>query len=375
MGIRKKYKNTVEKFLSKDQGKRFFQFFYSFGAAIVIVGALAKLENWPGGSLLLTIGMITEFFVFIISAFDTPSKEYRWEEVFPVLDTKDAEDRPSFGSGGNGKREPGFRRESSLRETNEKSATGSIPAGNIIIGGTILGQGSPDPGATKQSFGIPSNVNISEEDTNALAESIKKMSNAAEQLGKMAELSEATQEYLNKIKSMSENMEKFSTVTNSLTDASDVLLNSYKYLTENSDSVDENSKNYVQQMNALNRNMEGLNQVYEMQLQTINTQMEALTRINSGLLRMKDMFEASVMDSSIFRSETEKMTQQIAALNGIYARLLNAMTMNTMYPGTGYNPGYNPGGYNPQPPYNPGQGYNPNPGYNPQQGNRNSDNK
>jgi len=44
---------------------------YGLGAAVVILGALAKIQHWPYGSLLLTIGMITEAIVFAYSAFET----------------------------------------------------------------------------------------------------------------------------------------------------------------------------------------------------------------------------------------------------------------------------------------------------------------
>ncbi len=386
----------VEKFLSKDQGKRFFQFFYSFGAAIVLIGALAKINHWPYGmgTILLTIGMITEVLVFIVSAFDRPAKDYSWENVFPVLDSKDPEDRPDFASngsgGGSGSVVIGGRSDSGEGVEGSGIAAaggGGFGGGPVIIGGGVFGGGSfgsgggsygegvyggdgeVSPAAAKQSFGIPSHVDISEEDTNALTASIKKLSAAAEQLSKMAELTDATQQYLDKLSGMSENMERFSNVTNDLTNVSDVLLNSYRTITDNSDGITENSTSYVHQMDALNQNVAKLNHIYEIQIQSINSQMEAISRINAGLMRMREMYEGSVMDSTVFRSETEKMTHQIAALNGVYTRLLNAMTMNMnmqqgMYnPNPGYNPGYNPNP-NPNPGnYNPGAtgGYNPNP--------------
>ena len=59
--------------------------------------------------------------------------------------------------------------------------------------------------------------------------------------------------------------------------------------------------------------------------------MDQIEHINSGLNRIREMYEGSVMDSSLFRSETEKMTRQIAELNQVYARLLQAMTVNMGY--------------------------------------------
>lgn len=397
MGIKRKYRNIVEKFLSKDQGKRFFQFFYSWGAAIVIIGALAKLMHWPYnlGNILLTVGLVTEFFVFFISAFDRPPKEYKWENVFPVLDSKDPEDRPQFGSG-NGSGAGAYIGGGSgvVGDIDGMAASpgqGIIPqgvvaggvSGPIIIGGGGGGGyypgGGTAPGADsdvevpltegqiKKSFGIPSNVDISEEDTNALTASIKKLSGAAEQLAKMSELTDATQQYLEQMSQMAEGMQKFSSVTNNLTEVSDTLLNSYKSITDNSDDITENSKGYVMQMETLNRNIGQLNTIYEMQLHSVNSQMEAVNRINAGLSRIKDMYEGSVVDSSVFRSETEKMTQQIASLNMVYSRLLNAMTMNMNMQGAAMG-----GGYQPNPGYHPGGGYQPgagyyNPGYTPPQ--------
>lgn len=92
----RKYANVIERFLHGEKGQRFFNFAYSIGAAIVIWGALFKILHLPGGSLLLCIGMGTEIAMFILTAFDRPPKEYAWEEVFPVLDSRNEEDRPDF---------------------------------------------------------------------------------------------------------------------------------------------------------------------------------------------------------------------------------------------------------------------------------------
>jgi hypothetical protein len=361
MGIKNRYKNIVEKFLSGDQGKRFFQLFYSLGAAVVLIGVLAKLMHWPYnlGNIFLYVGLITEASVFAISAFDTPIRDWQWDMVFPILDSNDSNDRPAFGSGGGGSGSGsvviggGKIDEKSLKAGVAASGGGS--GSPIIIGGGGFGgfgggTGSQAPksaveaaeamtsGQVRQSFGIPNAVELSEEDSNALTASIKKMAAAADQLSKMAEMTDATQQYLDQLTEMSDNMQKFSTVTNSLTDVSDILLNSYKSITDNSDGINQSSRGYVHQMEALNRNIQGLNTIYEIQLKSISSQIDAIERINSGLMRIKDLYEGSIVDSSVFRSETEKMAQQLHALNGVYNRLLNAMTMN-MY-GAGGAPGF-----------------------------------
>ncbi|MDR2627926.1 MAG: gliding motility protein GldL [Dysgonamonadaceae bacterium] len=400
MGFKRKYSNAIEKFLSGDKGKVFFHVTYSIGASIVLVGVLAKLMHWPHGNLLICIGFIVEALIFAISAFDTPSKDYKWEEVFPILDSKDPEDRPSFNGSGGGSGGSiviggsGSEMDADTNTVHAASQGGGIiggVSGPVVIGGSFAGGGYTGggfagggytgegfaggeapadgeeveipltSGQVKKSFGIPNNVEISEEDTNALTASIKKLSEASEQLAKMAEMTDATQQYLDQISKMSESMQRFGEVTGNLTEVSDILLNAYKNITDNSGEISENSKGYVAQMDVLNRNIATLNQMFEMQIHSITSQMDAVNRINAGLSRIKEMYEGSVVDSSVFRSETEKMTQQIAALNNIYTRLLNAMTMN-MNIQTAYNPGYQP-----NPPYNPG--YNPGYNYPPNTGN------
>lgn len=58
---------------------------YGLGAAIVIVGALFKIQHWPFGSLILTIGMIVEALVFTYSAFERQQSELDWSLVYPEL--------------------------------------------------------------------------------------------------------------------------------------------------------------------------------------------------------------------------------------------------------------------------------------------------
>ena len=59
---------------------------YGLGAAIVIIGALFKIQHWPYGSLILTIGMIVEAIVFTISAFEKQGDDLDWSLVYPELD-------------------------------------------------------------------------------------------------------------------------------------------------------------------------------------------------------------------------------------------------------------------------------------------------
>jgi len=198
----RKYANGIERFLHGQKGQRFFNFAYSIGAAIVIWGALFKILHLPGGSTLLCI---------ILTAFDRPPKEYAWEEVFPALDTHNPEDRPDFSGGGG-----------------TTVINGGAPA---IAGGS---QASADVHA---AAGLPSGVALSEEDTESLRTSIQKMSAASEQLAQMAELTDATQQYLSQMAGIAYQMTRLQETTRQLNEVSGVLLNSYRAITENSERI------------------------------------------------------------------------------------------------------------------------------------------
>lgn len=310
----RKYANAVERFLHGEKGQRFFNFAYSVGAAIVIWGALFKILHLPGGNALLCIGMGTEIAMFILTAFDRPPKEYSWEDVFPVLDSKNPEDRPDFAGGG-----------------------GIVIGGTGGTGGTI----SIDGNAVKQSAGIPQGINLSEEDTISLHDSIVKMASASDQLSRMAELTDATQQYLAGMQAISEQMAVLRDTTQALNEVSSVLLSSYKAITDNSDTISRSAAGYADQMADLNRNIGGLNTIYEIQLKNVSGQLETIDRVNRGLKDIRDMYEKSAHESSRYCEETERMARYMKQINSVYEKMITAMTINMQNPmmgGASINP-------------------------------------
>ena len=278
-------------------GQRLFNFAYSIGAAIVIWGALFKILHLPGGNTLLCIGMGTEVLMFILTAFDRPPKEYKWEDVFPELDGREAGER--------------------------------------MVRGTQTGdyQQAEYPGATAlQAVGLPPTLDISEEDRMSLSESIHRMSTAAEQLSKMAELTSATEQYLSQMSAIAEQMDRLRQTTESLNNVSNVLLDSYRAITENSASITENSRGYIDRMNDLNRNLGGLNTIYEIQLKSVSSQLESIDRVNRGIKDIRDMYEKSASQSARYCEETEKMARYMQQLNQVYDKMLSAMTVNMYRP-------------------------------------------
>jgi gliding motility-associated protein GldL len=65
--------------------KKMMGFLYGMGAAVVIVGALFKLQHWPGADIMLIIGLLTEAAIFALSAFEPVEKDLDWSLVYPEL--------------------------------------------------------------------------------------------------------------------------------------------------------------------------------------------------------------------------------------------------------------------------------------------------
>lgn len=72
-------------FADKHWFKKFMSYLYGYGASIVIVGALFKINHYPGANLMLIVGMSIEAIIFVFSTMEKPHPEYNWDRVYPVL--------------------------------------------------------------------------------------------------------------------------------------------------------------------------------------------------------------------------------------------------------------------------------------------------
>ncbi|MDE7412769.1 MAG: gliding motility protein GldL [Muribaculaceae bacterium] len=312
----RKYANGIERFLHGQKGQRFFNFCYSIGAAIVIWGALFKILHLEGGSTLLCIGMGTEIAMFILTAFDRPPKEYAWEEVFPVLESRDEADRPDFASG-----------------------TGVVVAGGAYGGYDSAGEASDEAEASympqPEQAGQPMQAFAPDPTGYPITQDPEEV----------ASLADATSSYLSRMQEMSEQMSRLNETTEALNRVCETLLGSYQAITQNSETISGASNGYVDQMQDLNRNIAGLNTIYEIQLKSVASQLESIDRVNRGLKDIRDMYEKSANESSRYCEETERMARYMKQLNSVYEKMITAMTINMANPMMGG--GSAAGGINP----------------------------
>lgn len=344
MGKLGKYTNGIERLLHGEKGQRFFNFAYSIGAAIVIWGALFKILHLPGGSTLLCIGMGTEIAMFILTAFDRPPKEYAWEDVFPVLDSHNPEDRPDLAggggsgiiiAGGSGNAAGAGSVDGSFDSSVSSGGTTIIGGGGVIGGGVVGGSGFVGGGVNTLQGDVAlasSALSLTDEQQESIQASVNRLAEASEQISKMAELADVTKNYLDSMSGIADQMTRLQQTTESLNSVSEVLLNSYKAITDNSESVSASSAGYVDRLEDLNRNIGGLNTIYEIQLKSISSQLESIDRVNRGLKDIRDMYEKSANESSRYCEETEKMARYMKQLNQVYEKMITAMTINLSNP-------------------------------------------
>ncbi len=311
----KGFKNRVEKFFSSDDGQRILNFSYSFGAAIVIVGALFKIIHLPGADVMLCVGMGVEALIFALSAFDKPATNYHWERIFPVLqdeNAKSADLAQSLQNLGN------------AANINAGQVAGNNMPSNAPITFGVNGTqaGEPVQNMNQGFASMPAGFDASS--FNPAGFNGLSVNNT--------QLEKATGLYVEQLNSMVTQMERLKATTDSLTKVSETLLNSYSAITDHSGNISNISGNYIQQMDNLNKNIVGLNTIYEIQLKSVSSQLDTIDKVNSGLSNIRSLYENSSLDSYKIRQETEKMTLNLSQLNQVYERMLTAMTMNMNNP-------------------------------------------
>jgi len=75
----------INSFVKRRGFRQFMAKLYGLGASVVILGALFKINHYPGADIMLVIGLSTEAIIFFFSAFEPPYVEPDWSPVYPEL--------------------------------------------------------------------------------------------------------------------------------------------------------------------------------------------------------------------------------------------------------------------------------------------------
>lgn len=281
----------LQKWMDSVPGQTFLNYAYSWGASVVILGTLFKLTHLPGANIMLFAGMGTEVLVFFLSAFDRPFDK-----------TADGRDIPTH-------------------VTEEYLETGEVTYGEnegtpvsggqtIIIGGGSFGGGAGVSAASSSVAGSESEgaEQIDESVAAAVAPGAGFSENGAAVAGaSMTGGSVAGGSIAGGNTAWVAGQQG---VTPEMADAQNNYVEELKKLVETLEKVNEQSTRLTrdsEEMENLNRTLTGISKVYEMQLKGASQQIGTIDQINE---------------------QSRKMAQQIEQLNKIYARMIEAMTVN-----------------------------------------------
>ena len=275
----------LQKWMESVAGQTFMNYAYSWGASIVILGTLFKLTHLPGANIMLYIGMGTEVFVFFIAAFDRPfDKTSDGKEL-----TTDSQFAAELNADGDA--------EDSVAGASLSTGNGNVDAPEVIepaiaVAGNqpqtiVFGQlgGSQNVAAPADTeIQQPADAQMSQPVTAAVQGGVISVGAPAPAVTPetAVAMEEATTTYVDRLNELNELLLKVGAQSERLTTDSE-------------------------EMENLNRTLTGIARIYELQLKAASQQVNTQDEIND---------------------QTRKLAQQIAELNAIYARMIEAMSVN-----------------------------------------------
>jgi gliding motility-associated protein GldL len=299
-------------FLESKAGKLTLHRIYSVGASIVIIGALFKIQHYPGANFFLNFGLGTEAFIFLVFAIQKPHEEVDWSLVYPELSGMhgDLEE-------GGGKEEKKGSITEQLDDMLEEAKIGPELMESLEKGMRSLSETAAKmtniADASIATDDYVSNINSASKNIGDLS---KNSSKAAESLEGMVgtDVGGATRDYINNVKSVAESMGELSS---SSTKASELL----------KELSNSNSATYVEQMDKMSENAVSLNAVYEMQLQATNNQVNASGQLFDSMTKLVQNVSESVEDTRRYKEEMSQLNQNLESLNTVYGNMLTAMNV------------------------------------------------
>lgn len=280
-------------FFASKKWKDFMAKLYGFGAAVVIVGALFKIQHWPGASLMLIIGLGTEAVIFIFSAFEPLHEEYDWTLVYPEL--------------------------AGMNDENGK--------------GRELGGDAGDP-LTNQLDKMLEEAKIGPDLLESLGQGMRNLSDSVTKIGEITDASVASQEFSANINKATGNVDKlaqaYEAANESVSSSVDQLANAYTRASRTLEAFavsSDESSNYSDQLGKVSKNLSALNAAYELQLQGSSEHMKATNSLYEGIQVILGNLNESADDTRKYRAEISNLATNLEQLNSVYGNMLTAMNV------------------------------------------------
>jgi len=274
--------DRIETLVAGKTFKKLMTKIYGWGASIVIIGTLFKIQHLPGAGFFLASGLITESIIFFFSAFereDEPVKVY--PEIINNNENKEVE--------------------GSSYEGNQRQAIGYSSDGGYS---SSLALAKFDEMLEK--------AEITPEMLQMLGLGMKKLGETTEKMNSMGDVSAASKQYMRTIKAADESLEKLAkSYENTITKVTSKTSFKYKSISDSLSVINEQTISYQQQLELLNKNLSDLNAIYSQQKK-------------GAYEYLKDMTEAEV-ESNKYRKEIKELNENLSTLNSFYGNMISAM--------------------------------------------------
>lgn len=274
-------------FWHTDTGKYVKNFIIGVGAGIVLLGALFKLQHWPGAGIMLSVGMFTEVFIFTLLGILPPHKDYYWERYYPDLDQDPHVEAYKKGV---------------------KFTKPELPAG---LGG---GSGSGNTSLTSSFEKMLEEANINKPSLERLSNSFQNFGKTVEDMKDVSGIMAATSSYAS---ATNEAVQELNKLKETYAGAAQTL--------QSFNEASESTHQFHNQVQVLSKNLGTLNQIYEVELQDANNHLKAMNKFYSNLVNASESMASSADDAVAAKDEIAKLSKNLGALNSIYGNMLSAM--------------------------------------------------
>lgn len=258
--------------------KNFMKYVYGWGAAIVIVGALFKLQHYPGAGVMLVVGLGTEAIIFFLSAFDPMHEDPDWSLVYPELaEDYDGEPRAAVTGGG----------------------------GNGLSSSQALD-------------GMLEEAKIGPELIESLGAGMRNLSETASNMNNLGDASAATNTFVSSVEG----------AASSVNQLADSYHNAAEALTGLSVS-NEDGATYAENLKKVTENLSALNGVYEMQLEQTNNSHKVSSEMFNNMQQLVANLNDSVEDTKRYKENIAELSTNLESLNTVYGNMLSAMNVRS----------------------------------------------
>jgi gliding motility-associated protein GldL len=336
----------INSFVKRRGFRHFMAKLYGLGASVVILGALFKINHYPGADIMLVVGLGTEAIIFFFSAFEPPYVEPDWSLVYPELAGLYHDE--SGGVPGKPSKKPTQELDDMLKQANidrqliDRLGDGlkKLSDNTAKLSDITDAAGATNDYVSKVKTASKSVENLSKS-YDMTAESLQKDANASVQFSNSlktagesaAHLSSSYKEASDILKtdimvtkdftsSMRAAMESANSLAEQYTKSAEVLSQSAKKL----DFSAVDGKAYNEQLHQISNKLSALNSVYELQLQSTNEQIQSTAKVRETMTELlKNMKESADM-MSVYKEQMNLLTQRITSLNEVYGGMLSAMS-------------------------------------------------